>query len=46
MKRLLSSRRAHVHLDLIAGLTGEDLPTFIQGFNQAYLLSPGLQWVS
>ncbi len=40
VKRLLSSRRAHVHLDLIAGLTGEDLPTFIQGFNQAYLLSP------
>ncbi len=30
-----------MHLDLIAGLTGEDLPTFlIQGFNQAYLLSP------
>ncbi len=40
VQELLLSKKAHVHLDLIAGLTGEDLPTFIRGFDAAYLLGP------
>ncbi len=40
VRALVACGRAHVHLDLIAGLTGEDLPSFIRGFDRAYLLSP------
>ncbi len=40
VRELIQCGRAHVHLDLIAGLTGEDLPTFIRGFDEAYQLGP------
>lgn len=38
--RLLSSGNIHVHIDLIAGLTGEDFSAFQESFNGAYRLSP------
>lgn len=38
--RLISCGRAHVHLDLIAGLPGEGLAEFARGFNDAYALRP------
>ncbi|MHC1787476.1 MAG: DUF4080 domain-containing protein [Christensenellales bacterium] len=38
--RLISCGRAHVHLDLIAGLPGEGLAQFARGFNAAYALRP------
>ena len=38
--RLISGGRAHVHLDLIAGLPGEGLAEFARGFNDAYALRP------
>lgn len=40
VRQLLQCGKAHVHLDLIAGLTGEDLPAFIQSFDAAYRLGP------
>ena len=40
VRELIGFGTAHVHLDLIAGLTEEGLPAFIDGFNQAYLLAP------
>ena len=40
LKRLIAPGNIHVHIDLIAGLPLEDLPTFIRGFNQAFLLYP------
>ncbi len=40
VKRLLASGRAHVHLDLIAGLPGKGLAAFAAGFDQAYALEP------
>ena len=40
VRRLIACGRAHVHLDLIAGLPGEGLADFIRGFDEAYLLSP------
>ena len=38
--RLISGGRAHVHLDLIAGLPGEGLVEFARGFNDTYALRP------
>ncbi len=36
VRRLLSFRNCHIHIDLIAGLPGEDYISFIDGFNRAY----------
>ena len=40
VRRLIACARAHVHLDLIAGLPGEGLAAFAHGFNLAYALRP------
>jgi len=40
VRRLIATGKAHVHLDLIAGLPGEGLDQFIRGFNQAFALRP------
>lgn len=37
---VLSRGNVHLHLDLIAGLPGEGLAAFIQGFHRAYALRP------
>lgn len=34
--RLLESRNIHLHLDLIAGLPGENIESFIKSFNDVY----------
>lgn len=36
--KLVGFGNMHIHIDLIAGLTGEDLASFKEGFNTAYLL--------
>ncbi len=36
--KLVGFGNMHIHIDLIAGLTGEDLVSFKEGFNTAYLL--------
>lgn len=36
--RLLNSRNAHIHLDLIAGLPYEDIKSFEKSFNDVYAL--------
>lgn len=38
IRKLLSFQNMHIHIDLIAGLTGEDLESFKNGFNLAYAL--------
>lgn len=38
IKKLISFNNMHIHIDLIAGLTGENLESFINGFNTAYSL--------
>ncbi len=38
IRRLISFNNMHIHIDLIAGLTGEDLESFINSFNIAYSL--------
>ena len=38
IKKLVSFGNMHIHIDLIAGLTGEDLESFRNGFNIAYSL--------
>lgn len=38
IKTLLSFQNMHIHIDLIAGLTGEDLSSFRNGFNIGYNL--------
>lgn len=38
--RLRDQGNMHIHLDLIAGLPGEDLETFIKSFNDVYALRP------
>lgn len=38
IKKLISFNNMHVHIDLIAGLTGENLESFINGFNLAFSL--------
>ena len=40
IKTLLQGAKQHVHLDLIAGLPGEDLQSFIHSFNEVYSLHP------
>jgi hypothetical protein len=40
VRALLSCGRAHIHLDLIAGLSGEGLEAFAAGFDQVYALGP------
>ena len=34
--KLISFNNMHIHIDLIAGLTGENLESFIESFNTAY----------
>lgn len=36
--KLVGFGNMHIHIDMIAGLTGEDLVSFKEGFNTAYLL--------
>lgn len=38
IKRLLEMGNMHIHIDLIAGLTGEDLESFKNSFNTGYSL--------
>ena len=38
--QLIQCGRQHVHLDLIAGLPGEDLQSFIRSFDEVYALGP------
>ncbi len=38
IRKLISFNNMHIHIDLIAGLTGEDLESFKTGFNIAYSL--------
>ncbi len=38
IKRLISFRNMHIHTDLIAGLPFEDIKSFKNSFNQAFLL--------
>ena len=38
IRKLLSFENMHIHIDLIAGLTGEDLASFQNSFNIAYSL--------
>ena len=38
LRALLAPGNIHIHIDLIAGLPEEDLPTFITSFNKAYAL--------
>lgn len=38
IKKLISFNNMHIHIDLIAGLTGEDLESFKNSFNIGYSL--------
>ena len=38
IRKLISFNNMHIHIDLIAGLTGEDLESFRQSFNIGYSL--------
>ena len=40
VKALLQNAKQHVHLDLIAGLPGEDMRSFIRSFDEVYSLHP------
>ncbi len=40
LKRLLEETDAHVHTDLVAGLPGETLESFADGFDRLYNLGP------
>ncbi|MDD4080552.1 MAG: DUF4080 domain-containing protein [Eubacteriales bacterium] len=40
VRALIAGGNAHIHLDLIAGLPGEDLARFARGFDEAYGLGP------
>ena len=40
LRWLHTHSRAHLHVDLIAGLPGEDLPSFAAGFDKLYGLGP------
>ena len=42
VKRLKSYGNIHIHLDLIAGLPGEDLASFRKSFNETYALTPDM----
>lgn len=39
-RALLQSAKQHIHLDLIAGLPGEDMQSFILSFDEVYRLHP------
>lgn len=39
IKKLISFNNMHIHIDLIAGLTYEDINSFEKGFNKAYKLN-------
>lgn len=40
VRALLHDAKQHVHLDLIAGLPGEDMQSFIRSFDEVYSLHP------
>ncbi len=40
VRALLQDAKQHVHLDLIAGLPGEDMQSFIHSFDEVYSLHP------
>lgn len=40
VRNLLQRGKQHVHLDLIAGLPGEDMQSFIRSFDEVYSLHP------
>ena len=40
VRSLLQSAKQHIHLDLIAGLPGEDMQSFIHSFDEVYSLHP------
>lgn len=42
IKRLVSLENMHIHIDLIAGLTGEDIKSFEESFNIGYSLKPNM----
>ena len=42
IKRLVSFNNMHIHIDLIAGLTGEDLESFERSFNIGYSLGANM----
>lgn len=42
IKRLISFSNMHIHIDLIAGLTGEDFNSFRQSFNIGYSLKANM----
>lgn len=42
LKQLIDMQNMHVHIDLIAGLPGEDIISFAQGFNTAFGLKANM----
>lgn len=40
VKRLKENRNIHIHLDLIAGLPREDYLSFVNSFNEVYMMQP------
>ena len=42
IKKLLAPGNIHIHIDLIAGLPFEDVPSFAESFNTAYNLKPNM----
>lgn len=40
VRKLIAAGNVHTHIDLIAGLPKEDMPTFIRSFNTAIALRP------
>ena len=42
IKRLISFNNMHIHIDLIAGLTGEDIKSFENSFNIGYSLGANM----
>ncbi len=42
IKRLVAAGNIHIHIDLIAGLTGEDIKSFEQSFDTGYSLKPNM----
>lgn len=42
IQALLAPKNIHIHIDLIAGLPYEDVPTFAESFNKAYNLRPNM----
>lgn len=42
IKKLISFSNMHIHIDLIAGLTGENMESFRESFNTGYLLGANM----